>query len=39
MVDEWTAFEEKHKEFFTDIAPFQEVVFWPLPTGHAYFIK
>ena len=39
MVDEWTAFEEKHKEIFADIAPFQEVVFWPLPTGHAYFIK
>lgn len=38
-VDKWNAFEKEHKETFADIAPFQEVAFWPLPTGDAYFVK
>lgn len=38
-VDDWIAFEQKYKEIFADIAPFHEVVFWPLPTGDAYFVK
>lgn len=37
--DEWKAFEIKYKEIFGDVAPFIEIVFWPLPQGEAYFIK
>ncbi|MBP2626922.1 MAG: hypothetical protein H6Q68_1633 [Firmicutes bacterium] len=37
--DEWKAFELKYKETFTNIAPFIEIVFWPLSNGEAYFIK
>jgi|GEM_PF-1169461 len=37
--DEWQAFEIKYKEMITNIAPFIEIVFWPLPNGEAYFIK
>lgn len=36
--DEWAAFEAKYKEVFTDVAPFIQVVFWPLPADYAYFI-
>ena len=38
-LDEWKAFEIKYKEIFTNIAPFIEIVFWPLPHNKAYFIK
>ena len=38
-MDEWQAFEIKYRDRIHNIAPFMEIVFWPLPNGEAYFIK
>ena len=38
-VEEWKEFESNHKEVFENIAPFIEIVFWPLPSNEAYFIR
>jgi hypothetical protein len=37
--EEWKAFEMNHQDVFKNMAPFVEIVFWPLPKEEAYFIQ
>lgn len=37
--EEWKEFEMSHQDVFKNIAPFFEIIFWPLPEEGAYFIQ
>jgi hypothetical protein len=36
---EWKKFEMDHQDVFKNMAPFAEIIFWPLPQDRAYFIR